>query len=153
MSAAAVVDASKGRQLDLAKIHMAKKALAWDDSTYRDILWTVCQVRSAGDLDFAGRKRFLAHLAKCGWAEGRKGPAAASKPVRKALTRPQKKMWSLWQQLADAGMVDNRKMPALLAYVQRQTHVDRLEWLTPAQEDLVIESLKRWLARKPGGAA
>jgi len=153
MSAAAVIDTSKGRQVDLAKIHMAKKALGWDDSTYRDILWTVCQVRSSGELDFGGRKRFLDHLVKCGWTGGRSNAAAATaRPIRKALSKPQKKMWSLWQQLADAGLVDNRKMPALLAYVHRQTAVDRLEWLNGAQEDLVIESLKRWLSRKPGGS-
>ena len=55
-------------------------------------------------------------------------------------------MWSLWQQLAGAGAVNNRRMPALVAWVKRQTGVDRLEWLTPAQDALVIESLKRWLA-------
>jgi len=148
MPAAAVIDTNKARQADLAKIHMAKKALGMADDAYRDLLWTVCQVKSSADLDFAGRKRFLAHLAKCGWAEGRKASAGPSRPVRKALTAPQKKMWSLWQQLADADLVNNRKMPALLAYVQRQTQVDRLEWLKPAQEDLVIESMKRWLERR-----
>lgn len=145
-----VVDTAKGRQTDLAKIHIAKKALGWDDSTYRDLLWTVCQVRSSADLDFTGRKRFLDHMVRCGWVDGR---SAAAKPVRKALTGPQKKMWSLWQQLADAKLVDNRKMAALMAYIERQTSVERLEWLNAAQEDLVIESLKKWLKRKPGGAA
>jgi hypothetical protein len=130
---------------------MAKKALGLDDSAYRDLLWTVCQVRSAAELDFAGRRRFLDHLAKCGWSEGKKAPNAGSKAVRKPLTAPQKKMWSLWQRLADAGLVDHRKMPALLAYVTRMTKVDRLEWLNGAQEDLVIESLKRWLDRRQPG--
>jgi len=124
MPAPAVIDSNIARQADLAKIHMAKKALGMADDA------------------------FLAHLAKCGWVDGRKAAAGSSRPVRKALTAPQKKMWSLWQQLADDGLVNNRKMPALLAYVQRQTQVDRLEWLKPAQEDLVIESLKRWLSRR-----
>lgn len=149
MSAASVVQSSKGRQSDLAKIHMAKKALALDDSAYRDLLWTVCQVRSSAELDFAGRRRFLDHLAKCGWVDGRKAPQTASKAVRKPLTAPQKKMWSLWQQLAEAGLVDNRKMPALVAYITRVTKVDRMEWLNSAQEHLVIESLKSWLERAP----
>jgi hypothetical protein len=56
-------------------------------------------------------------------------------------------MWSLWQQLADAGVAESRKMPALVAFAHRQTGLDRLEWLQPAQEDLVIESLKAWLRR------
>ena len=65
--------------------------------------------------------------------------------MAKPLTPVQRKMWSLWQQLADAGLVDNRKMPALLAFVKRQTAVERLEWLNAKQEDLVVESLKKWL--------
>jgi len=151
MKTAAVVDTTKGRQLDLAKIHMAKKALGWDDSTYRDILWTVSQVKSAGDLDFAGRKRFLDHLTKCGWKGDTKSPSAPAKPVRKPLTPSQRLMWALWQQLADAELVDNRKMPALNAFVKRTVQVDRMEWLTWPQESVVIEALKKWLERKPGG--
>lgn len=149
--------AGDSRKADLAKIHLAKKALAWDDDTYRDILMSVCAVRSSAELDAAGRRLFLEHLQRCGWkpAGGDRGERG-DRPVRKPLTAPQKKIWALWQQLADAGLVDNRRMPAVLAYVQRQTHVDRLEWLTPAQENLVIESLKLWLERAPkapGGAA
>lgn len=141
------------RRTDLAKIHLAVTQLCWDDSTYRDILQTVCGVRSAGDLDATGRVRFLAHLQLCGWKPTGGAPFAKDRPVRKPLTWPQKKMWSLWQQLADASLVKNRKMPALLAYVQRQTHVDRLEWLNGAQEALVIESLKKWLERGEEGAS
>lgn len=141
------------RRADLAKIHLGRKALGWDDSTYRQLLEQVCGVRSAAELDAAGRQRFLQHMARCGWPGTGKPTGTPDRPVRKALTHPQRKMWSLWQQLADAGLVENRKMPALLAYVTRQTQVDRLEWLTPAQEDLVIESLKKWLKRAPGGAS
>lgn len=140
--------AEGSRRADLAKIHLAVKELQWDESTYRDILQTVCQVRSSGDLDAAGRQRFLAHLQQCGWKPTGGAPFAKDRPVRKPLTLSQKKMWSLWQQLADAGLVRNRKMPALLAYVQRQAQVDRLEWLTGPQESLVIESLKAWLERR-----
>lgn len=144
----AATTADGARRADLAKIHLAVKELQWDESTYRDILQTVCAVRSAGDLDAAGRRQFLEHLQRCGWKPAGGAPIAKDRPVRKPLTSPQRKMWSLWQQLADAGLVRNRKMPSLLAYVQRQTHVDRLEWLNGAQEALVIESLKAWLERR-----
>ena len=144
------------RKGDLAKIHLAKKTLGWDEDTYRDVLQSVCGVRSSADLDAAGRRLFLEHLQKCGWKPtGGAQAGGKARPVRKALTGPQRLMWSLWQQLADAGLVENRKMPALQAYVTRQTQVDRLEWLNSAQEALVIESLKQWLARAPkapGGA-
>lgn len=151
VAAARVLDPPGARKADLAAIHIAKAELGWDDEFYRSVMQAKCGVRSAGELDYAGRKRFLAHLRACGWQGGPKArPAAGDRAgvrSRAPLTAPQRKMWSLWQQLADAGLVDNRRMPALLAFVKRQTGVDRLEWLTGRQEDLVVESLKRWLAR------
>ncbi len=146
----AVLDHEGARKADLAAIHIAKASLGWDDDHYRDILFAVCRVRSSAQLDFAGRKRFLAHLQACGWAGAR---PAARRAVKPALTGPQRKMWSLWQQLADAGLVENRRMPALMAWIKRQTGVERLEWLNLAQEDLVIVSLKAWLKSRNEVAA
>lgn len=145
-----VVDRDGARKADLAAIHIAKASLGWDDDHYRDILFAVCRVRSSAQLDFAGRKRFLAHLQACGWQGAR---PAAKRAVKPALTGPQRKMWSLWQQLADLGLVDNRRMPALMAWIKRQTGVERLEWLNAAQEDLVIVSLKQWLKSRAEVAA
>ena len=142
-----VVDREGARKADLAAIHIAKKALGWDDGIYRDILWTVCRVKSSAELDFTGRKRFLDHLRACGFTGASQGRAPARKAVAGTLTARQRLMFSLWQQLADTGLVEHRAMSALVAYAKRQTGVDRLEWLKPAQEDLVIESLKRWLKR------
>jgi Protein of unknown function (DUF1018) len=149
-----VIDQDGGRRADLAAIHIAKKELAWDDDTYRDILFSVCRVKSSGLLDFTGRKRFLAHLRACGWSGGSRVVTRSGRPAsaasRKPLTPPQRKMWALWQQLGDAGKIVDSKMPALVAFAHRQTGVERLEWLTDAQEDLVIESLKKWLSRRGG---
>lgn len=131
------------RRADLAQIHIGKKALGWDDEFYRSILWSVCRVKSSAELDMAGRLRLIDHMRKCGWKAGQ-----AARPVAQPLTPQQRKMWSLWQQLADAGLVQSRRMPALVAFAKRQTGVDRLEWLTPAQGDLVIESLKAWMASR-----
>ncbi|MBI5334699.1 MAG: regulatory protein GemA [Burkholderiales bacterium] len=138
-----VVDTAKARSIDLAKIHLAKKQLGWDDDTYRDILQTVCQVRSAGELDFAGRRRFLQHLERCGFKpkDGKTG-----KPLPR-LTPQQAKVFSLWQQLHAAGRVQDRRFGAMEAWVRAQTGVDRLAWLTGPQLDQVIESAKLWLAR------
>ncbi|MBE7419870.1 MAG: regulatory protein GemA [Ideonella sp.] len=155
MSAHHVIDNPGARKADLAAIHIAKAELGWDDDCYRDILFTVCRVRSSALLDHAGRKRFLAHLRACGWSGGvtpRRGPARpATAPKRPALTRPQRLIWSLWQQLFEAGVVTDRRMPALLHFIERQTGVARLEWLNSAQEDLVIQSLKAWRKRTGGG--
>lgn len=142
---AAVIDRVGARRADLAAIHVAKKALAWDDDTYRDILFTVCRVRSSADLDFAGRKAFLAHLQACQAKMGTSTPAGRAKTP---WSPSQKRIWSLWQQLADAKLVNVRDRKALDAWIKRQTGVDRIEWLNAAQLDLVIDSAKRWLNRR-----
>lgn len=134
------------RKADLAAIHVAKAKLSLSDDEYRDLMATICAgARSAADLDFTGRKRFLAHLQSCLKASGM---APRAKPVRTPLTQTQRKMWALWMQLADAQLVRERTMAALNAFVQRQTGVARIEWLTWPQEGLVLNSMKAWLARK-----
>lgn len=55
------------RSSALAQIHIAKKQLGLDDGTYRDMLWGLARVRSAKDLDHAGRTAVLEHLKKCGF--------------------------------------------------------------------------------------
>lgn len=147
----AVVDRDGARRADLAAIHIAKARLRWDDGTYRDVLFSVCRVKSSAQLDFTGRKRFLAHLQAC---VRQMAPSLAPSPVRRATARnptplkpTQAKMWSLWMELADAEKVEHRTMAALTAFAKRQTGVDHLDWLNGRQEDLVIESLKAWLAR------
>lgn len=57
----------KSRQADLAKIHIARKALGMDDSTYRAMLQTVAQVNSARDLTHVNRQAVLQHLRHLGW--------------------------------------------------------------------------------------
>ena len=84
MSTRPVVDNEGARRADLARIHIAKKALNLDDDAYRDIMFTVARVRSSAELDFTGRKRLIEHFLKCGW-NGSKPTAA--KPA-KAPKRP-----------------------------------------------------------------
>ncbi len=55
------------RNNGLAQIHIAKAQLGLDDDTYRAMLWGVARVRSAKDLDHAGRAKVLAHLTACGF--------------------------------------------------------------------------------------
>lgn len=71
------------RRRDLAMIHLAAKQLGMDESAYRDMLWTVARVRSAGDLDFAGRQRVKDHLKACGFT-----PAPSKKPARRFPGEP-----------------------------------------------------------------
>lgn len=61
------------RNADLAKIHIARKQLGLDEDTYRAVLWTVARVRSAKDLDDAGRHAVLDHLRARGFKARRSG--------------------------------------------------------------------------------
>ena len=82
----AVVDRSGARNGDLAAIHIAKAKLGWDDSMYRDVLFSVCRVKSSAQLDFTGRKRFLAHLTACVRQMGI--DASPSRPRRSQARNP-----------------------------------------------------------------
>jgi phage gp16-like protein len=138
--------ARPARNGDLAAIHIAKAQLQLDDDEYRDLMATVCNgIRSAADLDWTGRRRFLAHLQAC--LKHRQAPGPA-RHIKAPLTPAQRLMWSLWMRLADAGQVGDRTMKALEAFAKRQTSVERLQWLNKHQEDLVIASLKTWLKQR-----
>lgn len=140
---------AQARKSDLARIHMLKAELGWDEDMYRDVMATVCQgVRSSAQLDITGRQRLIEHLLKCVERDGApKGNRSPSASARKPLSAVGKKLWSLWMQAADAGLVRERKLAAITAWVHRQTGVERIEWLNGAQQDLVIESLKLWIKR------
>lgn len=137
-----VVDGEGARRADLAKIHLAKKDLGWDDAFYRDILWSVCRVKSSAELDFMGRKRLLDHFKKCGWK------VRSSAKGRALATDNQSKMVrGLWLELHHLGYVDDPSESALAGWVKRETKVDALQWLTEAQASQTIEKLKKWRDR------
>ena len=130
------------RRRELAQIHIAVQQLGITDDDHRSLLKSVCGVASAGDLDDAGRQRYLAHLKKLGF-----------KPVRRTGDRTQaddaqsRKIRALWLTLHDLGAVRNPSESALAAYVQRTTRVAALQWLNARQTETVIESLKKWAMR------
>lgn len=66
------------RKRELAAIHIARQQLGLDEATYRDMLWTVARVRSAADLDYAGRQRVLDHLSSRGAKIGNGRPARSN---------------------------------------------------------------------------
>jgi hypothetical protein len=126
-----------------ARRHAAADTLA--DESYRAILQRCASVTSSTGIKSIGKaKAVITEFDRLG----------VGRPAGRApLTAMQKKMWSLWQQLADRGLVDNRKMPGLVAWVARQTGVEQLAWLTWPQERNCVEALKRWLVRGEEGEA
>lgn len=131
---------NNARRAELAKIHIAKKELGLDEDTYRDILWAVCRARSAAELDRAGRARLLNHFRYLGWTPG----ISRAKSSGSAKDR---KIWSLWYQLRDAGLIRYASARALRAEVRKLTGCDDLKFCTEAQKSHVIECLKKWLER------
>lgn len=128
------------RRRELGQIHQGKAALGWSEEDYRAHLQRLTGKTSAADLDAAGRRSVLNHLAACGWA-----PKRAFKP----FGQPEKIKW-LWRKLGEAGALKNRNNHALLAFVARTTgmEVADVKFLPVAQASTVIEALKSWLNRE-----
>jgi phage gp16-like protein len=139
-----VVDKDGARKADLARIHIAKKALNLDDETYRDIMFAVARVRSSAQLDFTGRKRLIEHFLKCGW-DGSKGqPGNGPKRATKAPRRPTPSaamapMCSkVRAQLISLGRRPDSYADAI---AKRMFKVDFYEWLESDQLHALIAAL------------
>jgi len=145
MTNAPLTAARAGQHAALVRqLHVAKSWLKLDDDTYRAAI----AARSAGKTSSkACTVAELLAIVEHFHAAGFPRPDGGSK--RRPLSAPQRKMWSLWQQLADTGRVRDRTMKGLIAWIKAQTanHVEALAFLTPAQERTLIESLKQWVDR------
>lgn len=122
------------------RVHAAKSWLKLDDDTYRAAVARFAAGKtSSKDCSVAELQALMDHFHASGF------PRPGGKTF-KPLSARQKKMYALWCALADAGRVQERSMRALLAWIEGQTEnrVKRLDWLTPAQELTLIESLKKW---------
>lgn len=115
------------RKSQLAAIHAAKRDLAMDEDSYRQMLWTVARVRSASDLDDAGRQRVLDHMRNVG---------AQRKPRRRVAQHPGRPhtmdagkhadlLAKIEAQLADMKLSWNYAN----AIAKRQCGIDRVAWL------------------------
>lgn len=131
--------AADQRRRELAQIHIGRAALGWCEDDYRYHLRHVTGADSAAELDAAGRRRMLDHMAACGWS-----PKRAFKP----FGQPEKIKW-LWRKLGDTGALHDTSNAALLAFVARTTSmsVADLRFLPVDQASTVIEALKSWLNR------
>ena len=138
MTARSLGTAAETRQREIAWIHIGAKQLRMDRDTYEAMLLAIGRVRSSKDLDWAGRRKVLDHLAHLGW---RPGFNRESPRIRKLL--------ALWGALHRLGAVEDRSVSALSAFCRRQTGVDHIRFLDRQPKSLatLTESLKSWLAR------
>ena len=138
------------RAVLLAKIHVARKQLAMEDSSYRAMLLRVAGVDSAGGAPDVGLIRVLKEFERLGFVP---------KPTQRGERGHVRKIWAIWGDLKP--LLDAADDDVLRAFCRRQTMsrknpagVGAPEWLDPAEARKVIEGLKGWLARvQRAGAA
>lgn len=125
------------RNSDLAKIHVAKKALNMTDEDYRAMLWTQGRVHSASDLDHAGRQRVLDHLKACGFK-----PAAAKNAKRPARPTPAPDKLKLIRRIR-AQLISLDHLPDTYAdgIAHQMFGLQFYEWATPDQLHAITAAL------------
>ena len=122
------------RHANLAKIHIAKKALGMDDDTYRALLARVAGVASAKDLNPRQVSAVLAEFQRLGWqppAKPKGRPAPRPAPDRKKLVS------KIEAQLATAG----RPWAHADAMCSRMFKVERVEWCDSDQLQRLVAAL------------
>lgn len=129
-------------------IHIARHDLQMDEDTYRQMLQGLTGKASTKELDISQLNRVLTSMKKKGFR---------IRPARKTGTgvppddHPQsRKIRALWLEMADAGIIRDRSERALALWVQRETGISALRWLSNEQASSVIEKLKKWQRRATG---
>jgi phage gp16-like protein len=117
------------RKRELAQIHVAKSQLGLDEETYRAMLWTVARVKSAADLDWAGRKKVLDHL-KAGGFKIKSRPAPAANKAG---------LVSKIRALLIA--LDNKPDGYADGMARHMFHIERFEWCDSVQLRKIIAAL------------
>lgn len=121
------------RRAELAKIHIARKDLALDDETYKQMLWSVARVESSKDLDAAGRRAVLEHLK----ARGFKSKKPKTFPGRPHNTDSNPQLKKIEALLADA----KRPWSYADAMAKRMFNVDRIAFCNGEQLGKIIAAL------------
>lgn len=132
------------RRRELSAIHAAATQLGMDTSDpspgteYRSLIARLAGGKtSAADLDARQRQAVIREL-QC--LLGRHGQRPADGWHAEHMRR-------LWQQLGQAGALQDPTERGLLAFVKAQVGRDALRFLTTREGNRIVEALKAWLAR------
>jgi phage gp16-like protein len=125
----------------LKLVQIAKRNLAMEDDSYRDVLEQCTGKRSAKGLNDIQLTKVLDRMKALGF-----------KPKRKPHPRAEEvtKIRAIWRTMHAQGFVRNANDFALDAYVKRMTKtnngqgVERANWLKSEQAAEVLEALKKW---------
>lgn len=124
-------------------IHVARRELCMADESYRAMLSGMPELKgktSSATCNIKQLKAILEQLKMRGFK--------IKKNTRKLASDPQsKKIRWLWLELRKTGKINDASEQALASYVRRLTGVSALQWLSSAQCNRVIETLKKWLER------
>lgn len=146
------------RKRELAQIHIAKAQLGMDDETYRAMLWTIARVKSAGDLDWAGRKRVLDHFKASGAKLG--GKPNAAKPnewafIDRAATDRQpllRKICVLCRELGIERGRQKKYVEGIARQMQSGAVAKPLEFCDASELWCIAAALNKQLQRRKGAA-
>lgn len=128
------------RKRDLGHIHAGKKALNWSDDDYRFHLVNLTGKASAAELEAAGRRKVLDHMATLGFVP----KSSTFKPFDQAA----KIKW-LWKKIDEHKGLRDSSHAALLVFVGRTTGsgYSDVKFIPTREASRVIEALKAMLTR------
>ena len=129
----------------LAKIHIAKKTLALEDTSYRRLLHSVTDKQSCADMDNKELEAVLAEFKRLGFKPKKAPKRAGKKPM--AQTPQASKIRALWLDLYHIGEIENPSEEALTAFCKRMAGVEAMQWMTSYDANKIIKALRGWLAR------
>lgn len=125
----------------LKLVQIAKRDLAMEDDSYRDVLEQCTGKRSAKGLNDIQLTKVLDRMKALGFKPKRKPQARAPEVA---------KIRAIWRTMHKQGFIRNANDVAIDAYVKRMTTasngrgIEKAVWLKSAQAAEVLEALKKW---------
>ncbi|WP_319778422.1 regulatory protein GemA [Maridesulfovibrio sp.] len=132
----------------IAKVKIGCKQLDLTDDreAYEAMLHNLTGKISCSKMGIKELEKVIRHMESRGAVFTNKGNKRKHSKASKAQVRM---VFGLWTELYELGGVDDPSRDALTAWVRRMTDnsCDDPDWLTPAQSQQLVESLKQWIAR------
>ena len=130
------------RNAEIAKIHIAKKALGMCNETYREGLFTLTGKSSCAQIPTHQLGKVIDWLKKCGWQAQKSNP----------MPKQRKKIYYYWEQLHKIGAIKLNSKLACDNWMCRQldihSDVRALNNLHAEEFSSPLESIKRWVKRE-----
>lgn len=125
-----------------AVINIAKQQLGMEETAYREILVRITGVSSLRSMTDRQRLDVVKEMQRLGFkvAAGSKKVPIATKPYIRLVH-------ALWKSCHQKGVIDDGSRQALRTFVKKRTGVDDPDFLTYAQANPVIDTLKAMEAR------